>query len=83
MGIVISAYQRWHRNGTRAEVHAHPRLTYTVRAVGTDGWRDELHTRGTMADAQDHADRLSRCPQPCDCPYWTRSGPDGETELYR
>ena len=74
IGVVISVCQRSHRNGVRAEVHAHPRLTYTVLAIGTDGWRDELHTRGTMADAQGHADGLSRCPQPCDCPHWTHGG---------
>ncbi len=66
----MDMWARKHRNGVRAEVVAHPRLTYTIRAVGPDGRNAQEQTRGTMADAQDRADRLSECPQPCDCPEW-------------
>jgi hypothetical protein len=65
-----ATYVRRHESGVRTEVHAHPRLTFTVRAVRPDGSHAQLQTRGTVADAQDRADWLSQCPQPCQCPQW-------------
>ena len=63
-------WRRRHRHGESATVsELVPDWSYLAGAPSTAVRSPYLEIRG-LREARQHADRVSGCPQPCDCPVW-------------